>query len=218
MSFLSREGYRVMEAANGHEAIERIKHEKPALILLDIEMPHMGGLTVLKRLRDANDHTPVLIASSRSHVDDRVESLTLGADDYLTKPFDFGELLARIQAILRRHSASAPSALRLQFGDVEVVLSDRLAYRQGQTIRLSRTEWSILDVLAQSAGKPVSREKLFDVVWGYTYLPASRTLDTHVWRLRKKIGDTGTEPRWIKNVSGIGYQLECSGDKAHSGA
>lgn len=209
-SFLERQGYRVLEAADGQEALDRIQHEKPALVILDIEMPQVGGLTVLTRMRESGNRTPVLIASSRSHVDDRIEGLSLGADDYLTKPFDLEELLARIRAVLRRHTVTTAPPPRLVLGDVEIDLGKRVAICQGRSTRLSRTECSIMDLLARNAGKPVTREQMLDVVWGYTYLPASRALDTHVWRLRKKIGDTGEQPRWIKNVPGVGYQLDYS--------
>ncbi|ACB73897.1 two component transcriptional regulator, winged helix family [Opitutus terrae PB90-1] len=215
-SCLVRQGYRVLEAADGEQAMERIVREKPALVVLDIEMPRVGGLAVLSRLRESGNLTPVLIVSSRSHVDDRVNGLSLGADDYLTKPFNQEELLARIRALLRRQAATETPIQRLQFGDVEVALDKRTAVCKGRTTRLSRTECAILDLLARYAGTPVSRERLFDLVWGYTYLPETRTLDTHVWRLRKKIGDTGEEPRWIKNVPGVGYQLDCSEPAAPS--
>jgi DNA-binding response OmpR family regulator len=210
ISFFGRKGYRVLEAHNGQEAMDLIKREKPALVILDIEMPEMGGLTVLKRLREAGNVTPVLIASSRSGVDDRVLGLTSGADDYLPKPFDLEELLARVQALLRRRTGPSKPVARLQLGDVEVNLTERVARTPAGTVRLSRTECSILDLLARNAGKPVAREELFDVVWGYTYLPSSRTLDTHVWRLRQKLGDSGDTPRWIRNISGVGYQLDCT--------
>jgi two-component system response regulator MprA len=210
ISFFGRKGYRVLEASNGQEAMDLIKREKPALVILDIEMPEIGGLTVLKRLRESGNTTPVLIASSRGGVDDRIEGLTSGADDYLPKPFDLEELLARVQALLRRRTAPSNPVARLQLGEVEINLSERRAQAPGRTIRLSRTECAILDLLARNAGKPVSREQLFDVVWGYTYLPSSRTLDTHVWRLRQKLGDSAETPRWIRNISGVGYQLDCT--------
>lgn len=206
VEFFTHHGYRVLEAADGQHALKSALKEKPSLVVLDINLPQLGGLSVLTRLRNASASLPILVLSGGSAVDQRIQGLTLGADDYLGKPFDFGELLARVRALMRRRNpVDAPR--RLQLGDTTVDLTNMTAARGDTTVRLSRTESSLLSVLAQNHGRPVTREHLLDAVWGYTYLPNTRTLDTHIWRLRKKLGDTGDEPRWILNVSGVGYKL-----------
>lgn len=200
-------GYRVLEAADGKEALEIILREKPALALLDVEMPEMGGLEVLSRLRKRGEDLPVLVLSGRTALDDRVQGLSIGADDYLTKPFESAELLARVGALLRRHGRKPSGEAVLQIGPAKVDLGRKVATIEGAEVRLTPTECSILEVLVAERGRPVSREQMLDRVWGYTYIPATRTLDTHIWRLRKKLRDDETPPRWIKNLSGLGYQL-----------
>jgi DNA-binding response OmpR family regulator len=205
--WLSKHHYRILEAADGKRALDLAIAEKPSLVVLDIEMPEMGGLTVIERLRELGSAVPILVLSTRANVFDRVQGLRVGADDYLGKPFSCDELLARVQALLRRKVHVPAREMVLRFGDIAVDLERMVAVQAAHTTRLSRTECSILEVLARSPGVPVTREKLLDVVWGYTYAPETRTVDTHIWRLRKKIGDHGKEPRWIKSIPGAGYLL-----------
>jgi DNA-binding response OmpR family regulator len=205
---LRREGYRVLEAANGKQALERALTDKPALAVMDVEMPEMGGLRVIERLRELGITLPVIVLSGRAELRDRVHALTIGADDYLTKPFERDELLARVNALLRRHVQQSKAATVLQLGEVSVDFERMVALRDGRSIPLSRTECSILELLARNEGRPVSRERMSDVVLGYTYVPATRTLDTHIWRLRKKLGDESKPPQLIKTVAGAGYALE----------
>lgn len=208
VGLLRHYGYRPLEAADGLNTLRLVFEEKPDLIILDIEMPGLGGLEVLRRLRATHCTLPVLILSSRSEVAQRVEGLSVGADDYLPKPFSADELLARVKALLRRLQVQqAPAPRRISFGDRVVDLNRKVVEHAGRAEPLSRTECSMLELLLQHKARPVSRALMMEVVWGYTSPPATRTIDTHVWRLRKKIGDTGEEPRWLKNVSGIGYQL-----------
>lgn len=206
---LQRFGYRVLEARNGRQALEAIRAERPALAVLDVDMPEMGGFEVIERMRDLGIAMPVLILSGRAELDDRVQGLTLGADDYLTKPYAREELLARVKALLRRHQRADEEPTLLKLGDLTIDLSRMEAGRGGTTFKLSRTECAILSLLAKSEGRPVSREQMLDVVWGYTFMPETRTVDTHIWRLRKKLGDGGKQPQWIKNVAGAGYALVC---------
>lgn len=207
-SQLQQHGYRVVEANNGREALQHLVHDTPALAIMDIEMPELGGLAVIARLRQAGNRLPVLVLSGRMSVEERVQGLDAGADDYLVKPFEGRELLARVRALLRRDKRPATGATILQLGATVVDLQRMLATSEGETVRLSRIECAMLELLARNAGRPVSRQEMLDVVWGYTRLPHTRTVDTHIWRLRKKLGDAGEEPRWIKNVSGAGYLLE----------
>lgn len=209
IGILQQEGYRVIEARDGRQALDLALAEQPALAVLDIEMPEMGGLAVIERLRDRGIDLPVLVLSGRAELDDRVRGLMVGADDYLTKPYERAELTARVHALLRRHGRTNTEVTALKLGDLVVDLEKMEAVRPGVTVKLSKIECSILALLARHEGKPVSRERMFDVVWGYTFMPETRTVDTHIWRLRKKLGDGGKQPRWIKNVPGAGYVLEC---------
>jgi len=207
VELLKQHGYRPLEAADGRTALKLALEEKPALALLDIEMPEMGGLEVIARLRDQGVTIPVLVLSGRREVKDRVRGLEAGADDYLAKPYDWTEMLARMTALLRRTQRNTAAVSALTIGDLTVDLQQMVARGAGREIKLSRTECSVLELLARHRGEPVSRERMLDVVWGYTYLPETRTLDTHIWRLRKKLGDDGQDPRWIKSVPGAGYLL-----------
>jgi DNA-binding response OmpR family regulator len=205
---LRQNGYRVLEAKNGREALERSLKDLPALAIMDIEMPEMGGLAAIERLRKLGNPLPVLVLSGRGSVEERVQGLNVGADDYLVKPFEGDELLARVRALLRRHDRKNVNLETLQLGNAQVDLGRKVVVIDGETVPLSRIECSILELLVRNSGRPVSRKEMLDVAWGYTYLPSTRTVDTHIWRLRKKIGDGGKQPRWIKNVPSAGYMLD----------
>lgn len=206
-AFFQQHGYEVIEAADGVAALKLVLSRQPALVILDVEMPELGGLAVLSRVREAGCTTPVLILSHRGATPQRVEGLTLGADDYLPKPFDYDELLARARALLRRQPAAASAPRQFLLGDAQVDL-DRMVVATGAgEIRLSATECAILDLLVRRQGRPVARELMMDAIWGYTPSHNTRTLDTHIWRLRRKLGDDGREPQWIVNIPGVGYQL-----------
>jgi two-component system, OmpR family, response regulator MprA len=206
---LKLEGYRVLLADDGEAGLNMALKERPDLVVLDIRLPGLDGVAVCARLRQVGFESPVLMLTSKTMVQDRVTGLNAGADDYLAKPFASDEFVARINALLRRRTraaaASRPGLLKL--GDVHIDLAEKYATRAGQPLALTKTEYSILELLASHEGKPVSRENMLDVVWGYTRLPTTRTIDTHIWRLRKKIGDDGESPRWIKLVHGRGYCL-----------
>jgi len=206
---LQAEGYRVLEAADGALGLDLIAKEKPALVILDVMMPNLTGLEVAAELRRLGLTIPVLMLTTRQEISEKVEGLNAGADDYLGKPFDRRELLARVQALLRRQTTTqttqAISVLR--FGEVEVDLSKLTAHKGKTPLPLTRTEYALLELLAKNMGAPVSRDLILDAVWGYTYFPSTRTVDTHIWRLRKKIGDNGEAPRWLKKAQGEGYVL-----------
>ena len=206
---LQTEGYRVLEAVDGVHGLEMIAKEKPALVILDVMMPNLTGLEVAAELRRLDLTIPVLMLTSRNAISEKVDGLNAGADDYLGKPFDRRELVARVQALLRRQGTmqmkEAMSVLR--FGEVEVDLAKRAATKGKSPLPLTRTEYALLELLAKNMGAPVARDLILDVVWGYTYFPSTRTVDTHIWRLRKKIGDNGETPRWLKKAQGEGYIL-----------
>ena len=133
--------------------------------------------------------------------------MNTGADDYLAKPFDHREFIARIGALLRRQDRHEQKCCVLEFGDVHLDLEKRSATRGANPLKLTKTEFALLDLLAKNAGKSVSREQILDSVWGYTYFPTTRTVDTHIYRLRKKLGDDGEQPKWIQKIQGEGYCL-----------
>jgi DNA-binding response OmpR family regulator len=183
--------------------------EKPALVVLDVMMPNLTGLEVAAELRRLGHTIPILMLTTRQEVPQKVDGLNAGADDYLGKPFDRRELVARVQALLRRQTTTevAKAINVLRFGDVEVDLVQHVANKGKTQLALTPTECALLELLAKNMGVPVSRDVILDVVWGYTYFPSTRTVDTHIWRLRKKIGDNGEAPRWLKKAQGEGYIL-----------
>ncbi len=204
---LERQGYRVFEAPDGKAGLDLALTERPDLLVLDIDMPGLTGIEVCQELRRLHFEAPILMLTGRTLLDDKVTGLNAGADDYLAKPFEPREFLARVQALVRRHHRTTEQPAILVFDQLVIDLRRRAAHQAGKPIEFTKTEFAILELLAKSPGRPVSRETLLDIVWGYTRFPNTRTVDTHVWRLRKKIGDGGDEPRWIKRVHGQGYLL-----------
>ena len=205
---LQAEGYRVLTAADGESGLKRALEEKPDLILLDIMMPKLDGYAVCAELRRLSNPVPVLMLTAKGQVEDRVTGLDAGADDYLVKPFSTEELLARVRALLRRVNRQTRTPAKLRFGDVKIDLVRQTARRGRKTIHLTAKEFSMLRLMAETPGEPVSRERFLDAVWGYTSFPTTRTVDNHVASLRGKIERNPDEPRWIKTVHGVGYKLE----------
>ena len=205
-------GFSVLQAADGELGLGMALSEKPDLLILDVDLPRLDGMTVCVRLRERSFVTPILMLTGKSKVEDRVAGLNAGADDYLGKPFAADEFLARINALLRRHHRAGKAPAILQIGTTRIDLEGKTATRSAQPLMLTKTEYALLAVLAANAGKPVSRETILGKVWGYTRMPATRTVDTHIWRLRKKIGDEGESPRRIKQVHGRGYCLSLPGN------
>lgn len=206
-SCLRTSGYRVIETYDGQEGLDAALKEKPDLIVLDLDLPKVDGLTVCRELRRLNFGAPVLMLTGRHLVDQKIIGLDAGADDYLPKPFVPQEFLARLRALLRRWERTAGTPKLLEFGPLRVDLDKRTATQGDQPVALTKTELALLDLLAANVGQLVSRETMLDVVWGYTRFPTTRTVDTHIWRLRKKLGDTGEPNRWIVGVPGEGYRL-----------
>lgn len=202
-------GYRVAEACDGVDALGKVERESPDLLVLDVGMPGVDGWQVLKELRKQGNHVPILMLTVHNALDERVRGLGEGADDYVGKPCHSREFLARIGALLRRGGPTTTNPTVLAFGDTTVDLQNRVTVRDGAALALTKTEYAFLELLASQQGRPVAREKILDVVWGYSRQSESRTVETHVWRLRAKLGDNADEPRWIRTVPGIGYQLIC---------
>jgi DNA-binding response OmpR family regulator len=171
-------------------------------------MPKLDGFEVCTELRRLSNPVPVLMLTAKGQVEDRVSGLDAGADDYLVKPFSTEELLARVRALLRRAQRQTHAPARLKLGDVEINLTRQTAVRGRKQIHLTTKEFSMLRLMAEAAGEPVSREKFLDVVWGYTAFPTTRTVDNHIATLRAKVEKNPETPHWIKTVHGVGYKLD----------
>jgi DNA-binding response OmpR family regulator len=205
---LSAEGYRVFSAADGESGLQRALDEQPDLILLDIMMPKLDGFAVAAELRRLGRITPILMLTAKGQVEDRVNGLDAGADDYLVKPFSIEELLARVRALLRRTHKNGLATTKLEFGDIVVDLARQTATRGKRELHLTPKEFAMLRLLAATPGEPVSRERFLDAVWGYGAFPTTRTVDNHIASLRRKLEKNPDDPRWLKTVHGVGYKLE----------
>jgi len=203
---LQREGFAVITAADGVEALEKFHAERPDLVLLDVMLPGLDGFTVLQRIRRAHP-VPVILLTAKTAEDDRVFGLEVGADDYITKPFGHRELLARVKAVLRRvHGYGQPDPV-VKRGPLEIDPERRRAYLEGQPLDLTLKEFDLLHLLARHPGRAFSRDELLRDVWGYDYAGTTRTVDVHIQRLRQKLGDNPAQPRFIETVHGIGYRF-----------
>jgi DNA-binding response OmpR family regulator len=202
---LRLEGFAVRTAANGAEALGAIAAEPPAAIVLDVVLPDTDGREIAARLRASGDHTPICILSARDEVADRVAGLQAGADDYLVKPFAIEELVARLQALLRRGAPSTSGAV-LRFGDLLVDPRKRLATRAGAPLELTRREFDLLEAFARHPGLVLSRRQLLEQVWGYDWEADGNVVDVFVGYLRRKLeADGGT--RIVQTVRGVGFVL-----------
>jgi two-component system response regulator MprA len=202
---LRAEGYRVSTAGDGRAALDRMAEDRPDVVVLDVLMPVMDGLEACRALRAAGDRTPILVLTARDSVADRVEGLDAGADDYLVKPFALDELLARIRALLRR-STPAAGERPLRFADLELDPVTRDVRRGDRAIELTRTEFLLLELFLLNPKRVLTREVIFDRVWGYDFGPSSNALEVYVGYLRRKT-EAGGEPRLIQTVRGVGYVL-----------
>lgn len=198
---LRLEGYEVVMANDGARALELHRDAQPDLVLLDVSMPNVDGLTVCRTIRSSGDDTPILMLTARHEIDDRVSGLDAGADDYLVKPFALEELLARVRARLRSSVVDDGS---LALGDLVMDLEGRRADRDGRVLDLSRTEFDLLEVLVRNAGVVLGRDVLYERVWGGELDTESKTLDVYVGYLRRKL-EAGGGPRLVHTVRGMGY-------------
>lgn len=206
--YLEREGYAVIEAANGVEGIKLWKSEKPDMLLLDVMMPVMDGWSVCKAIR-AESQTPVIMLTAKGETDDKVAGLKAGADDYITKPFEMQEVLARIEAVLRRSDRSSSEAAprRLTFDKLTIDMDAFELTVNGKKVDTPPKEMELLFYLASSPNRVYTRNQLLDEVWGFDYFGDSRTVDVHVKRLREKL--EGVSDQWcLKTVWGVGYKFE----------
>jgi two-component system alkaline phosphatase synthesis response regulator PhoP len=219
---LDFEGHEVVLAADGYAGLDEAKKGEADLILLDLMLPGLGGLGLLKRLRQDGLRTPVVILTAKGQEADKVAGLGLGADDYVTKPFSVRELLARIDAVLRRARGQieSPVPARFTFGDVVVDFERRLVTRGGEPVALSFKEFEIVRFLVRRRGQIVSRDELLDQVWGYAEdaIPNTRTVDTHIAKLRKKLEGHATRGSYIQTVHKVGYRFQADAPAESGGA
>jgi len=203
--YLAREGFRVVSAYDGEEALEQVREHAPDLVILDIMLPKLDGWSVCRALRK-DLPVPIIMLSAKGEEYDRVLGLELGADDYITKPFSPRELVARVKAVLRRTKGDPDAEQVLTCGDLTIDYKARRVLRNGREIALAPKEFDLLWTLAGHPGRVFSRDQLLTQVWGYDYLGDPRTVDTHIKRLREKLRGGGTN--YIKTVWGLGYRFE----------
>jgi two-component system alkaline phosphatase synthesis response regulator PhoP len=205
---LAKEGYRVVTATTGEMALKIALLETPHLIVLDLMLPGKSGLDVCRELRKSGSDVPIIILTARGEELDRVVGLEVGADDYVTKPFSLSELRARIRAHLRRQPASATEGLaRYRFGDIDIDFEKFRATRHGKPLDLTPKEYDMLRLLIQRRGEVVTRDRMLNEVWGYDAYPVTRTVDTHILKLRQKLEDDPAKPRFILSIYGEGYKF-----------
>jgi two-component system alkaline phosphatase synthesis response regulator PhoP len=204
---LTREGYAVETSPDGESGLERASAEAFDLVLLDVMLPRVGGFDVLREMRRRGVETPVIMLTARGQLVDRVVGLKLGADDYVTKPFEIAELLARIEARLRRAPAPVHPADGHQFGEIRVDFRRAEVTKGGAPLDLSAREFQLLRYFIQHRGATLTREELLNEVWGYAAMPSTRTVDVHVAWLRQKIEPNPRHPQYILTVHGMGYKF-----------
>jgi len=203
--YLRREGFEVHHDSDGLSALQAVRRLRPSIVVLDIGLPAMDGLEVCRRLRAADDWTPVLFLSARDEDVDRIVGLELGADDYVTKPFSPREVVVRVKTLLRRaQAASGGGAATLRLSSIELDVAGRRAHVEGTELTLTATEFDLLSHLMRSPGQVFSREQLLSAVWGYTSAAGTRTVDVHVAQLRAKLGSASP----IRTVRGVGYSAD----------
>ena len=206
---LELEGYEVEAVADGAAALEAASREGVDLLILDLGMPHVDGLTVCRRLRSAGSRLPILVLTARTEVADRVSGLDAGADDYLQKPFSLDELLARLRSLLRRSTYDAEEPTEVTVEDLTIDEAARRAWRGEREMELTKTEFDLLQLLAHNAGVVLSHSTIYDRIWGYDFGPDSKALAVYIGYLRRKT-EEGGEARLIQTVRGVGYTLRPS--------
>lgn len=204
---LEARNYFVIAAPDGETGLEKTVEERPDLIILDLMLPGINGYEVCKKLKESNPEIPIVMLTAKSQESDIITGLDLGADDYITKPFSVLELLARINALLRRFNSNSSLPDVCHFGDVEVNFRKYEAHKLGKSLKLSPREFEILRYFLERRGEVVSRDELLNQVWGYDSFPYTRTIDAHIAALRKKIEKRPEEPEMIITIHGKGYKM-----------
>ncbi|MBD0369235.1 MAG: response regulator transcription factor [Pyrinomonadaceae bacterium] len=203
----SYEGYTVEVARDGALGLKLATDKSHDLIILDVMLPKMCGLEVCKSLRTSGNQTPIIMLTARGQEIDKVVGLKTGADDYVTKPFSFLELMARVEAILRRSNRAEDAFEQAQFGDVVLNFKNLEAHKSGHALDLSPREFKLLKYFLEHKGEVITRDQLLDAVWGYDGFPLTRTVDMHIAKLRHKIEDSPADPRYIITVHRAGYKF-----------
>jgi len=204
--YLEKAGYRVLDARDGTSALAAARHERPDLVVLDLNLPGTDGLDVCRALRRESD-VPIIMLTARVDEADRLIGLELGADDYITKPFSPRELVARVRAVLRRVGGGVREPGTVRAGDVEIDLKGHRVTQGGEAIDLTPTEFTLLAVLAQHPGQAFSRERLMERIYGVAYAGGERSVDAHVKNLRRKLEPDPSAPRYVETVYGVGYRF-----------
>jgi len=202
---LELEGFAVLAVPDGEAALTAIEVEHPDVLVLDLMMPRMDGLTVCRRLRSQGDRTPILMMTARTEVSDRVSGLDAGADDYLPKPFSLDELLARVRALVRRATYAEPGN-DIRVGDLRIDEAARRAWRGNREMELTKTEFDLLQLLADNAGIVLTHTAIYERIWGYDFGQDSKALPVYIGYLRRKLEADG-EARLLRTVRGVGYVL-----------
>jgi len=206
--YLDRAGYETRVAVDGKAALEAVAERSPDLIVLDLMLPGIDGLEVMRRVREQDrDHTAIILLTARGEESDRVVGLRLGADDYVVKPFSPAELVARVDAVLRRVDTSPDAEAPLEFEGLTIDSTARRVVAQGRQISLTQREFELLRFLARHPGQAFTRNQLMDLVWRYSFYTDTSTVTVHIRRLRAKIEPDPTQPRHIETVWGVGYRF-----------
>ena len=205
---LQNEGYEVITGSNGLEALELVQNQNPDLVILDVMMPEMDGLTACTKIREFSD-VPIIMLTAKTDDMDKLIGFDLGVDDYLTKPFNILELKARIRALLRRAAAKIENepfqSAILAIGSIKLDLDARNAYRDGTSVDLTAKEFDVIEFLMRNPNRVYSREALLDTIWAYEYRSDIRTVDVHIRRLREKLEENPAQPQYILTKWGVGY-------------
>lgn len=210
---LETNGYEVISAFNGEDAIEKAIDEKPDLIILDLMLPKIDGVEVCKRIKSniETSNISIIMLTAKSEESDKIVGLETGADDYITKPFSVKELIARVNAVLRRspsYKTQKNDAITIKIGDIVIDDEKHEVIKAGKKVELTLKEFELLRILALNKGKVLSRNKLLDEVWGYEYFGDTRTVDVHIRHIRKKIEDDDKLSKYIETIRGIGYKMK----------
>jgi two-component system response regulator ResD len=207
--YLERAGYRTRVAADGVQAIEAAAHQRPDLVVLDLMLPKLDGLEVMRRLREQNrDRIAVILLTAKGEEADRVIGLRLGADDYVVKPFSPAELVARVDAVLRRVDTAPSQGPAIEVGELRIDPAARRVFVSGEEAQLTQREFDVLLFLARHPGQVFSRNQLMDAVWQYSFYTDTSTVTVHIRRLRAKIEPDPAQPRHIQTVWGVGYRFQ----------
>lgn len=206
---LENSGYEVKQAYDGEEALNIVSKERFDLIILDLMLPKIDGIEVCKRLKEEYFHIPIIMLTAKSSEADKVLGLNIGADDYITKPFSIKELIARVNALLRRIGEIEKQNDReiINIGNLKIDLERHEVEKNGELLDLTLKEFELLRILVENKGKVLSRNVLLDRVWGYDFYGETRTVDVHIRNLRKKIEDDDKKPQYIETVRGVGYRI-----------